>query len=165
MGTPQSDILNPRHPPNKRQIVSLNNQQWPNQSLERLSTSVLPPLVVLAITCTTLVETQRSLRSKSRLICLMLLQRSSRRSQDVPRKLRRRARSGQMRLAQSLPRPRANSINTAKTLVPRLMQQTERLRTRQQRPRAVSLLGSVEVNISEGGHDDMKGMIDDMMVD
>merc|ERR1712098_659672 len=126
MGTPQSDILNPRHPPNKRQIVSLNNQQWPNQSLERLSTSVLPPLVVLAITCTTLVETQRSLRSKSRLICLVLLQRSSRRSQDVPRKLRRRARSGQM------------------TLVPRLMQQTERLRTRQQRPRAVSLLGSVE---------------------
>merc|ERR1711964_587758 len=85
MGTPQSDILNPRHPPNKRQIVSLNNQQWPNQSLERLSTSVLPPLVVLAITCTTLVETQRSLRSKSRLICLVLLQRSSRRSQDVPR--------------------------------------------------------------------------------
>merc|ERR1712098_600351 len=99
MGTPQSDILNPRHPPNKRQIVSLNNQQWPNQSLERLSTSVLPPLGVLAITCTTLVETQRSLRSKSRLICLVLLQRSSRRSQDVPRKLRRRARSGQMRLA------------------------------------------------------------------
>merc|ERR1712093_786135 len=124
--TPQSDILNPRHPPNKRQIVSLNNQQWPNQSLERLSTSVLPPPVVLAITCTTLVETQRSLRSKSRLFCLVLLQRSSRRSQDVPRKLRRRARSGQMRL------------------VPRLMQQTERLRTRQQRPRAVSLLGSVE---------------------
>merc|ERR1711977_180829 len=102
MGTPQSDILNPRHPPNKRQIVCLNNQQWPNQSLERLSTSVLPPLVVLAITCTTLVETQRSLRSKSRLIYLVLLQRSSRRSQDVPRKLRRRARSGQMRLAQSL---------------------------------------------------------------
>merc|ERR1711939_528005 len=124
MGTPQSDILNPRHPPNKRQIVSLNNQQWPNQSLERLSTSVLPPLVVLAITCTTLVETQRSLRSKSRLICLVLLQRLSRRSQDVPRKLRRRARSGQMRLAQSLT--------------------TQSMRTRQQRPRAVSLLGSVE---------------------